>query len=55
MDDVLVNFDDERSDAALDVLTELGKDIQLVFLACAKDTMRRIQSRLPQMEPTYLV
>ena len=55
MDDVLVNFDDERSDAALDVLTELGKDIQLVFLTCHEDTMRRIRSRLPQMEPTYLV
>jgi uncharacterized protein YhaN len=55
MDDVLVNFDDERSDAALDVLIELGQDIQVVFLTCHEDTIRRIRSRLPGMEPTQLV
>ena len=55
MDDVLVNFDDERSEAALDMLIELAQDIQLIFLTCHQDTIRRIRSRLPQMEPTQLV
>jgi uncharacterized protein YhaN len=54
MDDVLVNFDDQRSEAALDMLIELAKGIQLVFLTCHQDTIRRIRSRLPQMEPTQL-
>ncbi len=54
MDDVLVNCDDQRSEAALDMLIELAKDIQLIFLTCHQDTIRRIESRLPQMEPTRL-
>jgi len=54
MDDVLVNFDDERSDAALDMLIELARDIQLIFLTCHQETIRRIQSRLPHMQPTQL-
>jgi uncharacterized protein YhaN len=54
MDDVLVNFDDERSDAALHVLIELGQDIQIIFLTCHEDTIRRIHSRLPGMEPSQL-
>ena len=54
MDDVLVNCDDRRSDAALDMLLEVAKDIQLIFLTCHEETMRRIQSRLPQLEPTRL-
>jgi uncharacterized protein YhaN len=54
MDDVLVNCDDQRSEAALDMLIELAQDIQLVFLTCHQDTIQRIKSRLPQMEPTRL-
>ncbi len=54
MDDVLVNFDDQRSNAALDLLIGLAQDIQLVFLTCHQDTIRRIRSRLPQLEPTCL-
>lgn len=54
MDDVLVNCDDQRSEAALEMLIELAQDIQLVFLTCHQDTIRRIQSRLPRMECTRL-
>lgn len=54
MDDVLVNCDDQRSEAALEMLIELAQDIQLVFLTCHQDTIRRIQSRLPQMDCTRL-
>lgn len=54
MDDVLVNFDDQRSDAALDLLIELSQDIQVLFLTCHQDTIRRIQSRLTEMQPTQL-
>ncbi len=54
MDDVLVNCDDRRREAALDMLIELAKDIQLIFLTCHQDTIRSIRSRLPQMEPTQL-
>jgi uncharacterized protein YhaN len=54
MDDVLVNFDDERSDAALDLLIELAQDIQVIFLTCHQDTIRRIRSRLTEMQPTQL-
>ncbi len=54
MDDVLVNFDDQRSDAALDLLIELARDIQVIFLTCHQDTIRRIQSRLTEMQPTQL-
>ena len=54
MDDVLVNCDNRRSEAALDMLIELAKDIQLIFLTCHQDTIQRIRSRLPQMEPTCL-
>jgi uncharacterized protein YhaN len=54
MDDVLVNCDDQRSQAALDILIELAQDMQLIFLTCHQDTIQRIKSRLPQMEPTQL-
>jgi uncharacterized protein YhaN len=46
MDDVLVNFDDERNDAALEMLIELAEEIQLIFLTCRHDTIQRIRSRL---------
>ena len=54
MDDVLVNCDDQRSEAALDMLIELAKDIQIIFLTCHQETIRLIHSRLPEMEATRL-
>jgi len=54
MDDVLVNFDDDRSEAALDMLIDLTQDIQVIFLTCHQETIRRIRSRFPEMEPTQL-
>ena len=48
MDDVLVNFDDERSEAALDMLVELAQDIQLIFLTCHQETIRRIRHACPK-------
>ena len=54
MDDVLVNFDDKRSEAALDMLIEVAQEIQIIFLTCHQDTIQRIQSRLPHREPTQL-
>jgi uncharacterized protein YhaN len=54
MDDVLVNFDDERAEAALDLLIDLAQDIQVIFLTCHQSTMQRIQSRLPDLQVTQL-
>jgi uncharacterized protein YhaN len=54
MDDVLVNFDDQRRDAALECLIELSQDIQIIFLTCHQDTTQWIKSRLTEMQPTRL-
>jgi uncharacterized protein YhaN len=54
MDDVLVNFDDERADAALDMLIDLAQDIQVIFLTCHQSTIQRIQSHLPDLKFTQL-
>ncbi len=55
MDDVLVNFDDERAEAALDMLIDLAQEIQVIFLTCHQSTIQRIRSRLPDLEVTQLV
>ena len=54
MDDVLVNFDDERAEAALEMLIDLAQEIQVIFLTCHQSTIQRIQSRLPDMTVTQL-
>lgn len=51
MDDVLVNFDDARADAALEVLLGLGGAHQVIFLTCHQSTIDRIKRRLPTLEP----
>jgi len=54
MDDVLVNFDDERAEAALNMLIEVAQDIQVIFLTCHQSTIQRIQSHLPDLNVTQL-
>ncbi|MHB0957518.1 MAG: AAA family ATPase [Pirellulaceae bacterium] len=50
MDDVLVNFDDQRAGATLDALNEIAAQIQLILLTCHRSTLELIQGRLPQLE-----
>jgi uncharacterized protein YhaN len=54
MDDVLVNFDDARADSTLDVLAEVGEQIQIIFLTCHQGTVDRVLARLPGISPTRL-
>ena len=36
LDDALINFDDERCAAALELLAELGRERQILLLSCHK-------------------
>jgi uncharacterized protein YhaN len=54
MDDVLVNFDDQRSAATLEALIEVAAQIQLILLTCHSQTLELVQRRLPQLEPVTL-
>ena len=54
MDDVLVDFDDDRAASTIDVLAELSDQIQIIFLTCHEDTIGRITARLPGLQPLRL-
>ena len=54
MDDVLVNFDDQRAAATLEALIEVAAQIQLILLTCHAQTLELVQRRLPQLEPVTL-
>jgi uncharacterized protein YhaN len=54
MDDVLVNFDDQRSAATLETLIEVAAQIQLILLTCHGQTLELVQRRLPHLEPVTL-
>ncbi|MEA1951665.1 MAG: hypothetical protein U9N87_09780, partial [Planctomycetota bacterium] len=54
MDDVLVNFDDERAAQTLDALIKIAADAQIIFLTCHRQTAELIRSRLPEIKPIEL-
>jgi uncharacterized protein YhaN len=54
MDDVLVNFDDERARRTLEVLGELGQALQIVLLTCHGRTVERARAVIPDLEPLVL-
>ena len=50
MDDVLVNFDDDRAKQTLDVLFEISHDIQILFLTCHRHTVELARSQRPELQ-----
>jgi uncharacterized protein YhaN len=54
MDDVLVNFDDERAKSTLGVLLEVAKDMQIIFMTCHQNIVDLITAAAPEMKPLYL-
>jgi len=54
MDDILVNFDDARREAALAVLRDLSREVQVLFLTCHHATVTSVQSLFPGHEPLRL-
>jgi uncharacterized protein YhaN len=54
MDDILVNFDPERSRRTLDVLFELSSKIQVLFLTCHTHTLDLVRSAQPDLQPVCL-
>ncbi len=51
MDDVLVNFDDERAAATLDVLLEVARQVQVLLMTCHGSTVALVQQCLPDLVP----
>ncbi|MDA1179242.1 MAG: AAA family ATPase, partial [Planctomycetota bacterium] len=49
MDDVLVNFDDQRATETLRVIAEMGKQHQILFLTCHEATVRKARSCLENL------
>jgi uncharacterized protein YhaN len=56
LDDVLVNFDDERAIATLDVLQHLAREgrTQLLFLTCHAHLVELAKKTLPSLRPLEL-
>ena len=54
MDDVLVNFDDERAYGTLGVLLEVANDMQIIFMTCHRNIVDLITAAAPEMKPIYL-
>jgi uncharacterized protein YhaN len=55
MDDVLVNFDDERAQGTLDVLLDVAKEMQIIFMTCHQNIADRIMVAAPDMKPIGLL
>jgi uncharacterized protein YhaN len=51
MDDVLVNFDDERAAATLDALLEVAAQVQVLLMTCHRSTVALVRQRLPHLAP----
>jgi len=45
LDDVLVNFDDDRFEAAADLLAQISRERQILFLTCHSRTCQALASR----------
>lgn len=54
MDDVLVNFDDQRARETLDVLWEIAESSQIIFLTCHQSMVDLVTSMHPEVEPIHL-
>lgn len=55
MDDVLVNFDEGRANATLEVLVELAQRMQMILLTCHPTTVERVRQWIPDLQPIVLV
>jgi uncharacterized protein YhaN len=54
MDDVLVNFDDQRAKGTLEVLLDVGKQMQIIFMTCHQSMIDLITAAVPEMNPIRL-
>ena len=54
MDDILVNFDDERARSTLACLAEISKHVQIIFLTCHDATVQLANSVMPDAQTLYL-
>jgi hypothetical protein len=50
----LVNFDNDRARATLEVLAELSRDHQILFMTCHRNVVDMIQEVLPSVAPVHL-
>ncbi len=55
MDDVLVNFDDQRAAETLEALIEVAQHVQVILLTCHRGTLQLVQARLSGCSPIMLV
>jgi uncharacterized protein YhaN len=54
VDDVLVNFDDDRALGALEVFWEVAENLQIIFLTCHQSMVDLVKSARPGEEPIQL-
>ena len=54
VDDVLVNFDENRALGALEVFWEVAESLQIIFLTCHQNMVDLIKSARPGEEPIHL-
>lgn len=54
MDDILVNFDEQRAKNTLEVLFELPSEIQVLFLTCHEHMTKLVQKLRPDSVPIEL-
>lgn len=54
MDDVLVNFDDQRAHATIEVLESLPAEVQVILLTCHQRTLNMCLSSCADAQPIYL-
>ena len=55
MDDVLVNFDAERSRATLEALRDVSREVQVVFFTCHSFFVDLVRDVFPEVEPVRLL
>lgn len=54
MDDILVNFDQQRAESTLDVLIELAGEVQVLFLTCHEHIAALVASKRPDLKSIEL-
>ncbi len=54
MDDILVNFDEQRAQNTLEVLFELPSNIQVLFLTCHDHMAKTVEKMRPDSVPIEL-
>jgi len=47
MDDVLVNFDEQRASDTIEVLLDLSREVQIIFLTCHAKTVDMVRHHAP--------